>query len=254
MDKIKIFHEDNHIIVVYKPAGLLSQGDSTGRPSLYEELKQYIKQKYNKPGNVFLGLVHRLDRPVSGLMIFARTSKGAERLHSQFTKRSIEKFYITITEKKSATAGGKKAKGWEKHESFLKRINDKTFIEKKNTGDAQYALLHRLVISETENSRLGLVALGTGRKHQIRAQLASSGEPVLGDRKYGSVNYTGDDIILLHSAYLSFMHPTTGKRLEFYSEVPGYFSGHTELTPDEVKLKVMSGIDEFRHKNHSDGD
>lgn len=254
MDKLKIIYEDNHIIVAYKPAGLLSQGDSTGRPSIYEELKLYIKQKYNKPGNVFLGLVHRLDRPVSGLMIFARTSKGAERLHSQFTKRSIEKFYITITEKKSAATAGKKVKGWEKHESFLKRNNDKTFVEKKNTSDAQYALLHRLVISETENSRLGLVALGTGRKHQIRAQLASSGEPVVGDRKYGSINYTGDDIIMLHSAFLSFTHPTTGERMEFYSEVPVYFYEYTELTPDEVKLNVMSGIKEFRHKNHSDGD
>ena len=254
MDKLKIIYEDNHIIVANKPAGLLSQGDATGRPSIYEELKLYIKKKYNKPGNVFLGLVHRLDRPVSGLMIFARTSKGAERLHAQFLKRDVEKFYIALTEKKSATAAGKKIKGWEKHESFLKRINDKTFVEKKNTGDAQYALLHRLIITETENSSLSLVALGTGRKHQIRAQLASSGEPVLGDRKYGSNNNTGEDNILLHSAFLSFTHPTTGERMEFYSEVPDYFSGHTELTPDEMKLKIMSGIKEFRHKNHSDGD
>jgi len=248
MKEPEVLHEDNHIIVVNKPAGLLSQGDITGRPSLLEVMKEYIKDKYNKPGSVFLGLVHRLDRPVSGLMVFARTSKGAERLHAEFIKRDVEKFYIAITEIKPGKASGDKSRTlkWEKHESFLTRVNDKTIVEKKNNDKAQHALLHRLIISETADTRLNLIALGTGRKHQIRAQLAASGEPVYGDRKYGSLQNTGKDRILLHSSYLSFVHPTTRERLDFYSAVPDYFFEHIELTPDEVKEKVLRGIDEFR--------
>ena len=250
MNKTTILYEDNHIIVINKPAGLLSQGDSTGRPSIYEELKQYIKLKYNKPGNVFLGLVHRLDRPVSGLMVFARTSKAAKRLHSEFLKQNIEKFYIAVTEKKNIKAQPANSNKWTKHESFLKRVKDKTFVDKKNTDNAQYALMHRLIVSETEYSRLNLISLNTGRKHQIRAQLSFSGEPVYGDKKYNATYSTGDNVILLHSTYLSFVHPTTKERLEFYSQAPDYFFQHIELTPNEVKEKVSKGIDEFR-KNSS---
>jgi len=247
MNELEVLHEDNHIIVVNKPAGLLSQGDATDRPSLLDILKKYIKTEYSKPGKVFLGLVHRLDRPVSGLMVFARTSKGAERLHAEFVKRDVEKFYIALTEiKPGKTSRGKSPEKWTKHESFLSRVNDKTIAGKKDTDNAQYALLHRMIISETESTRLNLIALGTGRKHQIRAQLAGSGEPVYGDRKYGSVNDTGRDRILLHSSYLSFAHPTTRERMEFYSAVPDYFFEHIELTPDEIKKKVLKGIDEFR--------
>ncbi len=247
MKELEILHEDNHIIVVNKPAGLLSQGDATERLPLLDILKNYLKTKYSKPGNVFLGLVHRLDRPVSGLMVFARTSKGAERLHSEFVKRDVEKFYIALTEiRPGKTSRGKSPEKWTKHESFLTRVNDKTIAGKKDTGDAQYALLHRLIISEAESTRLNLIALGTGRKHQIRAQLSASGEPVYGDRKYGSVNDSGRDRILLHSSYLTFVHPTTRERLEFYSPMPGYFFEHIELTPDEVKERVLEGVDEFR--------
>lgn len=247
MKKPEIIYQDNHIIVINKPAGLLSQSDSTDRPSLIEILKEYIKTKYSKPGNVFLGLVHRLDRQVSGLMVFARTSKGAERLHAGFTKRDVEKFYIAITEiKPGKKTQNKSLYKWTKHESFLRRVNDKTFTGTVNTGDSQYALMHRMIISETESARVNLIALGTGRKHQIRAQLAGSGEPVYGDRKYGSVNDTGREMILLHSSYLSFAHPTTRERMEFYSQIPDYFFEHMELTPDEVKERVLKGVDEFR--------
>ncbi len=246
MNKMTILYEDNHIIVLNKPAGLLSQGDSTNRPSIYEELKQYIKLKYNKPGDVFLGLVHRLDRHVSGVMVFARTSKAAKRLHSEFLKQNIEKFYIAITEKKNIKAQPANRNKWTKHESFLKRVKDKTFTEIKNTDIAQYALMHRFIISETENSRLNLISLSTGRKHQIRAQLSFSGEPVYGDKKYGATYNTGEDMILLHSTYLSFLHPTTKDKLEFYSQIPDYFFQHIEVTPDEVKGKVLKGIEEFR--------
>ena len=251
MNEATILYEDNHIIVLNKPAGLLSQGDSTERPSIYEELKQYIKLKYNKPSDVFLGLVHRLDRHVSGVMVFARTSKAAKRLHSEFLKQNIEKFYIAITEKKNIKAQPANSNKWTKHESFLKRVKDKTFIDKQDTDNAQYALMHRFIISETDNSRLNLICLGTGRKHQIRAQLSFLGEPVYGDKKYNAAHNTGEDKILLHSAYLSFLHPTKRERMEFYSQAPDYFFQHIELTPNKVKEKVLKGIDKFRESSLS---
>ncbi len=197
--KLNVLYEDNHLIVVEKPAGMLVQADKTGDLSLMDEVKKYLKEKYKKPGNVFLGLVHRLDRPVGGVVLFAKTSKGASRLSAQFRERTVEKYYYAVVlgkmEEKSGTIV-----------SFLKKDETRNVAEvyeKETPGSKRAELFWETVLSGKKNTLLK-IKLGTGRAHQIRAQLASINHPILGDIKYGASAPLADKSIALFAASLSF--------------------------------------------------
>ena len=196
---LNVLYEDNHLIVVEKPAGMLVQADKTGDPCLMDEVKKYLKEKYKKPGNVFLGLVHRLDRPVGGVVLFAKTSKGASRLSAQFRERSVEKDYFAV-------AVGKMEKQSGTIVSFIKKDEIKNTVEvfERETPASKRAELSWEVIRTSEKNTLLKIKLGTGRAHQIRAQLASIGHPILGDIKYGASEPLPDKSIALFAASLSF--------------------------------------------------
>lgn len=215
-----ILYEDNHVLVAVKPAGILSQSDTTGADDMLTILKDYLVKKYNKPGQAYLGLLHRLDRPVRGVMVFAKTSKCASRISEQIRNRTVVKKYRTIVYGSFAEKKG------EVH-SFLRK-NSKTNLvevfpdEQHAPKDAKACFLEYEVLGEgriagTPVSLLS-VHLHTGRSHQIRAQLSSIGHPIVGDRKYakGPHHFAGD--ILLESYHMEFNHPVSGERLAF--EVP----------------------------------
>ncbi len=204
--KLNVLYEDNHLIVVEKSAGMLVQGDKTGDPNLMDEVKKYLKEKYKKPGNVFLGLVHRLDRPVGGVVLFAKTSKGASRLSAQWRERSVEKYYYAVVAGKMEKAEGEIV-------SFLKKDEKKNLVEVFNRempGTKRAELFWEVEKVGDKNSLLK-IKLGTGRAHQIRAQLASANHPILGDIKYGAPEPLADKSIALFSASLSFTSATGEK-------------------------------------------
>lgn len=207
MQKLAVVYEDNHVLVVRKPANVLSQGDETGDPSMVDIAKHYLKSKYQKAGNVYLGLVHRLDRPVSGLLLLAKTSKAAERLSLALSKKEIQRNYLAIAE------GAVPTQTMEHHllqdkQGFVRAV--------KNTEkNAQRALLHTECLAQKENTSLCYVRLETGRKHQIRVQFQSIGHPLLYDMRYGQ-GQVGKQIAL-YGATLSFTHPTTKEKLFFCS-------------------------------------
>ncbi len=210
---VQILYEDNHVIVCNKPAGILSQGDGSDAPDMLTILKKYIKQKYEKPGEVYLGLVHRLDRPVSGVMVFARTSKAASRLSEQIRAGKTVKCYRCIV---SGTVEGEG-----KLENYIlkdSKTNTVTVTDKP-AGDAKYAVLEYKAVCSQGNMTLVNIKLGTGRSHQIRAQMAHFGHPIAGDRRYGkegNVNYD----IALQSYRFEFDHPTKKERMIFEIPVP----------------------------------
>lgn len=215
-----ILYEDNHLIVVKKIAGLLTQGDATGAPNLLDELRSFIKQRDNKPGNVFLGMVQRLDKPVSGVIVFAKTSKAASRISEQMRKKRVEKLYIAVTELPPDEV---KINHWCRHENYLLRIKDRTEVSSTFRQDAQQAILERKTIYANKKAAIHLIRLITGRKHQIRAQLSSVGMPILGDRKYGSeLNEVSNDCIILHAIKCTFNHPTTKEKVSFVADLPKY--------------------------------
>jgi len=236
MNELKIIYEDNHIIVADKPSGILTQGDYSGEQSLLNMLKEYIRLKYNKPGEAFIGLVHRLDRPVSGLLVFARTSKAAARLQKEFTSGRIEKYYIAAIENNAGLNDD-----WITLENNLLRERDITRVVKQESKQTEKGILHLYPLMQTKKYSLLLIKLDTGKKHQIRAQLSASGNPIIGDKKYGSVKDTGD-AICLHSAYLSFTHPTLKTAMEFYSQPPEIFNGFVSYDDKALKSKVLSII------------
>ena len=211
MNNLDILYEDNHIIVVVKPFNILSQGDSTGDKSIIDYIKKYIKDKYNKPGNVYLGLVHRLDRPVGGIMVFAKTSKAASRLSKSFNEHLIKKKYYAIVYGKLSGNG-----------TFVDkikkdRISGNSFI----SDDGKTAILDYQVIKYNKNNNSTLVSidLKTGRHHQIRIQFASRGHYLIGDQRYGKKD---DEQICLFSYYLSFLHPVTKEKLTFEKGIPNF--------------------------------
>ena len=215
-DGIKILYEDNHLIVCIKPAGVLSQSDGSAAPDMLTILKRYIKEKYQKPGEVYLGLVHRLDRPVSGVMVFARTSKAASRLSEQIRTRKVEKLYRCVVNGVLEGSG--------RLENFISKDEDKnivTVIDSEKPGFKASYLDYRAIASK-DGMTLTEVKLGTGRSHQIRAQMAHSGHPLVGDQKYGQKDNRCKDIAL-ESFKLSFEHPVKREFITFEAPIPEGF-------------------------------
>ncbi len=212
---LQILHEDNHIIVINKRVGDIVQGDKTGDKPLSEVVKEYIKDKYNKPGEVFLGVVHRLDRPTSGIVIFARTSKALSRLNEMFSNRETQKTYWAIVKNKP-----EKTADTLMH--YLKR-NEKNNTSKahlKEVPDSKIARLDYKIIQELDSYFALEINLHTGRHHQIRAQLAAIGCPIKGDLKYGFDRSNPDGGIHLHARKLIFIHPVSKENIEIIAPTP----------------------------------
>jgi 23S rRNA pseudouridine1911/1915/1917 synthase len=210
-----IVHEDNHLIVVNKKAGVPSQGDKSGDTSLTDYVREYIRVQYQKPGNVFTGLIHRLDRPVSGLVLLAKTSKALERMNKVFHDRQIQKVYWAIVKNKPSEPEGKLV-------HWLTRNQQKnlTRAHKTEVADSQRAELDYRLIASIENYHLLEVRPLTGRQHQIRVQLAAMGTPIKGDIKYGFDRTNKDGSICLHARRLSFEHPIQKTPIEYTAPVP----------------------------------
>jgi 23S rRNA pseudouridine1911/1915/1917 synthase len=211
----QILLEDNHLLAVNKPAGILVQGDRTGDRPLVEFLKDYLAKKYNKPGKVFLGVVHRLDRPVSGVLLFARTSKALERLNALFAARDIRKTYLAVVAGRPPAESGRL-------EHWLKKDNVTNVVRasrKESSGSQKAELDYRLLGSIGQHSLLE-VQPHTGRPHQIRVQLASMGCPIAGDLKYGYPRADAGGNIALHAFRLEFRHPVKDEVIELSAPLP----------------------------------
>lgn len=210
-----ILYEDNHIMALNKPAGVLVQGDRTGDEPLSETVKKYIKEKYLKPGAVFLGVVHRLDRPVSGVVVFARTSKALSRLNELFRNRQVKKTYLAVVNNKPPADEGTLVHWLKKSEE-----KNKATIYLKETKGALRCELSYQVITASQGFYLLQVEPLTGRPHQIRAQLAAMGCPIAGDVKYGFPQANADGRIHLHAFTLSFIHPVKKEKLIIRAPLP----------------------------------
>ena len=212
---MKVIYEDNHIIVVNKASGEIVQGDKTGDESLCDTLKQYLKEKYNKPGYVFVGLPHRLDRPVSGVVIFAKTSKALERLNNMFRVGEVKKIYWAITKNKPLVAEGELS-----HWILRNEKMNKSFAYRKEVDGSKHALLNYRTLASSDNYTLIEVELKTGRHHQIRCQLSAMGCPIKGDLKYGAKRSNPDGSISLHARYVEFVHPVSKQPIKITAPVP----------------------------------
>ena len=212
---MRVVYEDNHIIIVYKESGEIVQGDKTGDIPLSDIVKDYIKEKYQKPGNVFLGVVHRLDRPVSGLVVFARTSKALSRLNEMFRNGEVHKTYWAITKNMPAIEEGRL-----EHWLVRNEKQNKSYAYTKEKPGAKKAVLEYKMIGRTDNYSLLEVRLLTGRHHQIRCQLAAMGCPIKGDLKYGAQRSNPDGSISLLSHRVEFVHPVSKERIDVTSPVP----------------------------------
>ena len=210
MEKLNVIYEDNHVIVVLKPQNILSQGDETGDMSLLDMVKDYIKEKYNKPGNVYVGLVHRLDRPTGGVMVFAKTSKAAARLTEQLKNKEFSKKYLAVV------VGKPKYKS-SRLEHFLKKdeITNKVRVCSRTSDGAKQAILEYKTIETVDKVSFVDVKILTGRSHQIRVQMSEIGGPVFGDVKYGGDTLAKGHNLALWAYELSFIHPTTRKKMTF---------------------------------------
>lgn len=215
---IKVIYEDNHLLVVEKPVNILSQGDDTNDKDMVNLLKQYVKEKYNKPGNVYIGLIHRLDRPVGGAMVFAKTSKAASRLSEQVRNKTFKKTYRAIIH-------GNMSKPEDILKDYLYK-NKKTnmvSVVNKNHKEAKNAELSYKTLDRKNGFSLVEIDLKTGRSHQIRVQFASRKHPLFGDQRYGQdVNKVGQQISLW-SYKIEIEHPTTREKMEFVCEPPNEY-------------------------------
>ncbi len=213
--KLQILYEDNHLIVINKPAGILVQGDKTGDEPLTEYIKKYLKKKYNKPGNVFLGLPHRLDRPTSGVLVLAKTSKALTRLNKIFQNNEAKKIYWAIVDKKPP-------KNTDILEHYLKKNQqkNKSFAYEKPIKGSKKAILEYKLKAKSDHYYLLEITLHTGRHHQIRAQLAKIGIHIKGDLKYGARRSNPDGSIALHARSISFIHPVKKEPMTFIAPVP----------------------------------
>ena len=212
---LNIIYEDNHVIVINKSASEIVQGDKTGDETLPDRIKAYLKEKYDKPGNVFCGVVHRLDRPTSGAVVFARTSKALERLNLQFRDKETNKVYWAITEKRPDNNEGMLINFLKKNEK-----QNKSYVHSTEVPGSKKAILSYKYLLSSDRYHLLEITLETGRHHQIRCQLAAIGCPIKGDVKYGAKRPNTDGSISLHARYLSFIHPTTKEKMEFTALVP----------------------------------
>lgn len=212
---LQILHEDNHIIVVNKRVGDIVQGDKTGDKPLSDVVKEYIKDKYDKPGEVFLGVVHRLDRPTTGIVIFARTSKALTRLNELFKNRETQKTYWAVVKNKPPKTSDQLV-------HYLKRNekNNTSKAHEKEVSDSKIASLDYKVIATLQNYFALEIDLHTGRHHQIRSQLSAIGSPIKGDLKYGFDRSNPDGGIHLHARQLQFIHPVSKESLTIIAPVP----------------------------------
>ena len=227
MQKLNVIYEDNHIIVVEKPVNIPSQGDKTGDIDMLSIIKDYLKEKYNKPGNVYLGLVHRLDRPVGGVMVFAKTSKAASRLSEEVRLKEFQKTYLVIVNGKMENKKGTLEDYLLKNER-----NNINKVVKENTKNSKLAILDYEVLKYDEEIDLSVlkINLHTGRHHQIRVQLSSRNHSIYGDQKYGGRGHGKQ--ITLWAYKLKIKHPTTKEIMEF-----------TSIPSIDGSWKILNGLD-----------
>jgi 23S rRNA pseudouridine1911/1915/1917 synthase len=214
-ENLQVLFEDNHIIIINKRAGDITQGDKTGDKPLSDVIKEYIKEKYNKPGEVFIGTVHRLDRPTSGIVIFARTSKALTRLNKMLRDKVIDKTYWALV--KNAPI-----KATDTITNFLKKDTkkNKSFVYKKEIEGCKKAVLHYKILQNLENYCLLEIDLETGRHHQIRTQLSHIGSVIKGDLKYGASRSNKDGSISLHARKIKFIHPVSKEEIAITAPTP----------------------------------
>jgi 23S rRNA pseudouridine1911/1915/1917 synthase len=216
---LDVLLEDNHCLAVNKPAGLLAQGDETGETSLVDLAREYLRAKYAKPGNVFVGLVHRLDRPTSGVVLLARTSKGADRLAKQFREGTVRKVYLAVVEGVPESESGE----WADRLSKDAARNVVRVVDEGDPRGRDARLAFRVIEIRGSTSILEIVP-ATGRSHQIRVQLASRGLPIVGDRKYGAgstlIAIDGKPRIALHAGEVTFQHPTRAEAITVVAPLP----------------------------------
>lgn len=210
-----VVYEDNHIIIVNKTASEIVQGDKTGDVPLSETVKQYLKEKYHKPGNVFIGVTHRLDRPVSGLVVFAKTSKALSRLNEMFKNSEVKKTYWAIVKQTPAETEGELVNYLVRNEK-----QNKSYAYDTEKPGSKKAILHYRLIARSDNYCLLEVDLKTGRHHQIRCQLAKMGCPIKGDLKYGFPRSNPDGSICLHARRVRFVHPVSKELIDVVAPVP----------------------------------
>ena len=211
---LDILFEDNHLIIINKKPGDIVQKDKTNDISLLEIVKEYLKRKYNKPGNVYLGLIHRIDRPTSGLVMFAKTSKALSRMNNMLKGKMIVKTYWAITKNKPEKKSSQLVHWLKKNE----KKNKSTHFSRE-TKNAKKAILDYRIIKELENYFLLEILMGSGRHHQIRCQLQAIGCPIKGDLKYGAKRSNSDGSIDLHAKHLKFIHPVTKKEVNLNAPV-----------------------------------
>ena len=212
---MRIIFEDNHLLVINKDAGVLVQGDKTGDTPLSDLAKAYVKEKYQKPGEVFMGVIHRIDRPVSGLVLMARTSKALERMNEQFKNREIEKKYLAVVRNRPAANAGNLV-----HWLIKNPETNVTKAYEKEVPNSMRSELNYKLIGELDGFYLLEVNPLTGRPHQIRVQLASMNCPIVGDNKYGYPRGNKDKSICLHAHIVKFMHPVKKEEMQLFAALP----------------------------------
>lgn len=215
MKPLSVLYEDNHLIIINKPGGALVQGDKTGDAPISDDVKQYIKQKYNKPGDVFLGLIHRLDRPVSGIVIFARTSKALARMNEMFKDKEVQKTYWAVVQNPPKEVSGTITTYTIKDSTVLKAR-----VFSKEVPKSKICILDYKIIQESDRYFLLEVHPHTGRYHQIRSQLSFIGSPIKGDIKYGYPRTNPNGCIQLHARKVEFVHPVSKELIKVTAPVP----------------------------------
>ncbi len=238
-DRWPVFYCDNHVLAVYKPAGLLVQGDESGDVSLLDLAKQWVKQRYQKPGDVFLGLVHRLDRPVAGIMLFARTSKAAARLSQQIRSSSVRKVYLAVVE-------GEKPPSSARLVHLIERVGKNSRIVHRPTPTSRVARLSYRLLDSASGRNLLEIELETGRRHQIRLQLAHIGCPIVGDCRYGASAPLEARQIALFAKQLTIAHPIRHDALTLSAPLPVGWPWPAIVNSADSPLW---NFDDFHHAN-----